>query len=71
MRINRVSILVLALAACQAQSQIVYSNMTGMNLFEGSMSSGFNVSPEEGDQLLLGSGGRTIVDAKSIIPRRV
>jgi hypothetical protein len=57
----------LSVLSAAAHAQVVYSNLTGMNLFEGTMSSGFNVGAEEGDQLALGPGSRTITDAKSII----
>lgn len=61
------TVFVLGALCAGANAQVVYSNLTGMNLFEGTMSQDFNSGAEEGDQLLLGTGSRTIVDAKSII----
>jgi hypothetical protein len=56
-----------ALLTAGARAQVIYQDMAGMNLFEGTMSDGFNASPEEGDQLTLGPGSRVVIDAKSII----
>jgi hypothetical protein len=59
--------LTLAAIAGSASAQDVYVNMSGMNLFDGMLSQGFNASPEDGDQLTLGPGSRTIVGLATIV----